>query len=164
MFLQKTSYNTIAIWTPSNITGYNKPIILSTGTGIEDFINFDQPPTQIVQRQTLNRNIYSYQKPTLITGNVTFHVASDALSAIKDITLAQQTKGLPISGITTIITIGSATYTKYTNWEWTSSFTGANLNKVASDVIMYFSASPPTQISLGSIISVGTSLAGLGII
>lgn len=164
MFLEKTTYNTIAIWTPAKITGFTKPIILSTGTGVTDFINIDQPPIAVIQRPTLNRNVYAYQKPTLITGNCTFHVASDALIALREIIQAQEDAQLPISGTTSILTLGSATYTQYTNFVWTSSFQGASLNRVSSDVVLYFSSNIPTQISLSSVLSIGTSLAGMGVI
>jgi hypothetical protein len=164
MFLAKTVTDSLAIWVPYKITGFSKPIVLSTGNGVTDFVTLDQGQIAIVQKTSLNRNIYQYEKPTLVTGNMTFHVASDALIAIREIIQAQSNKMLGISGICSILVIGSATYTQYKNFVWTSQFTGASLGKVSSDVPMSFSSAPPTQISLGAILSIGTSLSGLGIL
>jgi len=164
MLLQKTTYNTIAIWQPDKYTGLVKPLVLSTGTGIENFFNLDEPPISTVQVQSINRQIFSYQKPTLIQGSCTFNVASSGLVAVREILQKQETKGIAYSGTGIIISLGALIYTQYENMVFTTSFTGASINKTYGDVYIRFSSKPPKQVSLGSVASVFTSLSGAGIL
>lgn len=160
MFLQKTASDTIALWT-SNNDAFPLPITISTGTGIENFFNIDQPPINIITRQTLNRNIYAMVRPIVMTGSVTFHPQSTALVALRSLLMYQQTSGVPVYGTLLIINSGAITVDKYQDFLWTSPYPAANRNRVMSDISLSFSCQPPTEVSLGSIASIGTTLAGV---
>lgn len=149
MFLNNTSADSIAFWTPEGNTRFLLPIVVSQGSGIDSFMTIDTVPLNTVVRQSLNRKQYSYTRPTIISGNVNFHVQSASLSAIREVTEYQQRTGVTVTGTLIIINILAAQFDKYSNFVWTSPYSSPNRGKVMSDVSMMFSSSPPTAVSLG---------------
>lgn len=160
MFLQKTSLDSIAIWTPLGGI-FVKPIVLSTGTGVENFFNIDQPPTNVIMRQTLNRNIFSIVRPVVLTGSATFQPQSDALVALRAILEYQRDNGVAVYGTCIIINAGSLLMDRYDKFIWSNPYSSPNRNKVLSDVSLNFTCNPPSSISLGSIAAIGTTISGI---
>lgn len=158
----KTSLDSIAVWT-SNSPAFKIPIILSTGTGIDNFLNIDQPVQNIIVRTTLNGNTYSHVRQTRITGSATFHPQSSALSSLRDVTQQQQNSRISLPGTLIIINIQSLLEDTYKNLIWTNPYSGSNRNHILEDVTMTFNSDPPTSISLGSIASALIAAAAFGI-
>lgn len=163
LFLQKTALDSIAIWTPISDV-FIKPIILSTGNGVDSFWNIDQPPQNVIMRQTLNRNIVTSVRPVLVSGSATFHPESDALVALREILQFQDGAGVKVPGIVVIINAGAILMDKYSGCVWTNPYSGPNRNKVLGDVTLTWTSKPATAVSLGSIASIYNTLSGVGII
>jgi len=162
MILNKTSSDSIAIWTPNSV--FTLPIILSQGVGIDTFIQLDPPPISTVVKQCINRKIFSYTRATMVTGTMFFHPQSLALSALRNVTETVARTGRAISGTLLIFNIQAGQFDKYTNLEWTSPYCGSSRSKVLEDVPMLFASSVPTAINIGIVTSVYNSLAGLGLV
>lgn len=163
-----TSVDTIAVWTPT-FAPYAlipKPVLLSTGTGIDSFINIDQAPINTVVRPTINNALYRQTKQVVVTGTLTFNASSTALSALRDVTNYQADSHTSVPGLMLIINRGALLVDTFKEWYWTSPYVGPNRGKILSDVTMTFSARPPTAISLGGLLtvpSVASVLNGFGI-
>ena len=161
--LNKTAQDSIALFMPKVNPNFLVPIVLSTGTGVERFLNFD-PTQNVIVKQSINRNMYSYTTPTILTGTATFHPASNALTDLREILAYQATTGLTLKGTLTILNFQAMTFDKYTGFVWTSPFIGASRNRVMEDLDFSFACNPATEISLAFVTSLLGGLAGSGII
>lgn len=164
----KSSIDTIAIWMPT--LGFNskfiKPIILSVGVGVENFINIDQPPISVIQQTTINNVLFAQVKQTKITGSFTFNPSSTALVALREIIDYTLASKIAVPGIGLIINPGAVLVDTFKEMVWTTPYSAPNRNKTLSDVSIGFSSRPPTAISLGGLLtnpSVANILNGIGI-
>lgn len=164
LFLNSTSLDTIAIFMPSNNIKFILPITLSSGSGRNAFINIEQPQVNVVVRQSLNRKICRYTRPTMINGTITLHPQSTALSSIREITEYQNNTGVAVVGTLFILNIQAAQFDKYKEFSFTSVYQGGNRNKVLEDVAIQFSSLGPTAISLAIATTIFNTLSGSGLI
>ncbi len=160
-FYQRTSFNSIAIWQPIGNPQFILPITLSEGTGVENFINLDSPPNNVISKQYINGTIGQWIKPIRISGNITLNIQSTALIALQKVLSYQSSKRVPVYGTLIIASVGTRTLTTFNKCLWVSPFVGANYNKTASDVIQNFEANVPTFISFNSIATLASSVSGL---
>ncbi len=168
ILLNKTAKDSIAIWTPltGNISAgldFIKPIILSSGVGVDNFINIDPPPIKVIQRIGMNGAPWSSVRKVMLSGSATFNPSSTALISLRNILAYQNSNNISVSGIMIIINAGALLMDTYRNFEWTSPYQGANRNRVLSDITLTFSCSPPQAISLGALGAILGQFTGVNI-
>jgi|GEM_PF-4591022 hypothetical protein len=164
----KTSVDTIAIWMPLIVPTrpFFTPILLSTGVGVDTFINIDPIPTNVAVRPTINNALYKQVRQVIATGSFTFNPSSTALIGLRGVLDYQLDSHVDIEGIGLIINPSALLVDTYKSMIWTSPYTGANRGKFLSDCTINFSSRPPTAIALGGLLAnpaIGSVLNSFGI-
>lgn len=160
MFYLTTSSDTIAVFMPSSNIRFKIPIILSTGAGVERFINFEEAPINTKIGMSLNGKTYKYMIPKRLTGSITLLASSVALIPIRNILEHQQTNNVVINGTMFIINISTQLFDRYDDMSFTGTFTGANRNKTLDNVTVPFNCdSSVKEISLNGLINYGVAIS-----
>lgn len=147
LFLNGTSFDTIAVFMPKVTTKFYLPITLSTGTGKLNFIEFEDAQPNLVMRPTINNRLISYGRMTIINGQMTLHAQSLAITAIREILEYQASTRIKVTGTLYVLNFQALQFDQYKEFSFTSPYTGADRGKILSDVKFKFSSLPATGLS-----------------
>lgn len=156
--LNRTALDTVAVFVPNNLSLSQTPLVLSTGTGVDNFISFETPKDYINVDITMNGELIESVSNVKINGTMTFHPQSTSLIGIREIQEAQIKSKQSIPGTLSITNPSSLIQRVYRNFRFTNVITGANTGRSLDMVSVRFTCLPPQEISLGGTVAIGGAL------
>ncbi|APA83226.1 hypothetical protein [Francisella tularensis] len=154
MFYQNSAIRSYIIFVPDEISFSSLPIVLSEGSGLDKFVNYDNIPENTLSKPSMNGKIVRTKKNYVFSGTLYFHPENIALVNLRVFANKHQNKNITTKGTLYYLNIPTMTQSLFFDCVFTQIPAPPSINKDGlGDIEVKFTSKPPQTLTLGGILS-----------